>query len=147
MKNHHSSKKCSKLTIFKNLPKNFPNPNFWQICVFLKTNSHRIGLRTRFFCMKIVREMGESVQLNFAPKIFGWDFKSANFWLDNARNSPKLKKNRPQILGRNLTAWTRPFSSEQEWLWKYFTARGRDYTDSDISYGVTWPFSSTKKPS
>jgi hypothetical protein len=42
--------------------------------------------------------------------------KSANFWLDIGRNSPKSKEIRPQILGRNLTARIRPFSGEQELL-------------------------------
>jgi hypothetical protein len=68
--------------------------------------------------------MGESVQLNFAPKFFGRHFADLGefppnqqiFGWDIGRNSPKSKKNSPQILGRNLTARIRPFSGEQELL-------------------------------
>jgi hypothetical protein len=56
--------------------------------------------------------MGESAQLNFAPKIFGRNFadlgefpqNQQTFGWDIGRNSPKSKKIRPQILGRILTA-------------------------------------------
>jgi hypothetical protein len=62
--------------------------------------------------------MGESAQLNFAPKIFGQNFadlgefppNQQTFGWDIGLNSPKSEKNRPQILGQNLTARIRPFS-------------------------------------
>jgi hypothetical protein len=75
------------------------------------------------FWVKLVRN-GQIRAVKFRPKNFLAKFcrferissKSANFWLDIERNSPKSKKNRPQILGRNLTARIRPFSGEQELL-------------------------------
>jgi hypothetical protein len=68
--------------------------------------------------------MGESAQLNFAPKKFGRNLVDLGeffpnqqiFGWDNGRISPKSKKNRPQILGRILTARIRPFMGEQELL-------------------------------
>jgi hypothetical protein len=68
--------------------------------------------------------MGESAQLNFAPKIFGRNFADLGEFPPNqqifgwtlGRNSPKSKEIRPQILGRNLNARIRPFSGEQELL-------------------------------
>jgi hypothetical protein len=83
-----------------------------------------------FFFERNWFEMGDSAQLNFASKIFERNFrakffrfgrifpKSANFWLDIGRNSPKSNKIRPKILGRNLTARIRTFSGEQELLCK-----------------------------
>jgi hypothetical protein len=68
--------------------------------------------------------MGKSAQLNFAPKNFGRNFADLGefppnrqiFGWDIGRNSPKSKKIRPQILGRNITARIRPFSGEQDLL-------------------------------
>jgi hypothetical protein len=68
--------------------------------------------------------MGESAQLNFAPKNFRRNFadlgefppNQQTFGWEIGRNSPKSKIIRPQILGRNLTAWICPFSGEQELL-------------------------------
>jgi hypothetical protein len=71
--------------------------------------------------------MGESAQANFAPKNFGRNFADLGefppnqnfFGWDIGQNSPKSKKNRPQILRRKLTARIRPFSGEQELLCKF----------------------------
>jgi hypothetical protein len=38
--------------------------------------------------------------------------KSENFWLDNGTKFAQIKKNRPQILGRNLTARLRHFKAK-----------------------------------
>jgi hypothetical protein len=76
-----------------------------------------------FFWAKLVRN-GRIRAVKFRPKNVGRNFadlgefppNTANFWLEFGRNSPKSKKIRPQIFGRNLTARIRPFSGEQELL-------------------------------
>jgi hypothetical protein len=67
--------------------------------------------------------MGKSAQLNFAPKIFGRNFAELGEFPPNQQIFGwKLdvirpnRKNRPQILGRNLTARIHPFSGEQKLL-------------------------------
>jgi hypothetical protein len=68
--------------------------------------------------------MGESAQINFTPIIFGRNFadlgefppNQQTFGWDIGRISPISKKIRPKILGRNLTAWIRPFSGDKELL-------------------------------
>jgi hypothetical protein len=78
-------------------------------------------LHNKFFWTKLVRN-GQIRAVQFRPKNirakFCWFWrispKSANFWQDIWRNSPKSKKNRPQILRQNSTAGIRLFSDEQE---------------------------------
>jgi hypothetical protein len=83
-----------------------------------------------FFWAKLVRN-GRIRAVKFRPKKFGRNFADLGeihpnqqiFGWDIGQNSPKPKKNRPQILRQNLIARIRPFSGEQELQKKLFEVR------------------------